>query len=1167
MSRYTPQQEQAITWPHNLSVTAGAGAGKTRVLVERFLHWLEQPDTDLEDMVAITFTERAAREMRGRVREELYRRAAAGGPAERQHARRMLERLERARISTFHSFRQALLRAYPVEAALDPDFRLIDELESGLLLAEAVEAVLDAAVAEGGEPAVDLFSRFSRTALADGLAGLVADLRNLGLTPEQARQLTRQTLADQAAGGGERRAALAAAVTAVATRGSSARGAAMARDFQAAWERLYTRLPELDGGGDGAAALLAELAGLAGALDGRSVTGKDELKAALAELEAAAANPEAGRLAETLLDLAQAALNRLEVAKAAASLLDFGDLVERTGRLLAAHPAIRAGWRERCRWVMVDEFQDTDTTQWRVIGLLLGDPLPADRLFLVGDVKQSIYRFRGARVELFGAARAAISATAGGGEVDLGTNFRSQGSLIAFANHTFSRLIPGYVGMRAHRPQRERAVELLLPAPQPDGAGRVRPAPREREAELLAARIAAMVRGAEELVWAPATPGGEEAPRPVRWGDVAILLQAMTHVNTYALALARAGIPHYVVAGNGFFGQQEILDVSNLLAVLDNPADGIALLGVLRSPYVSLSDEAVYRMGQHRGGLAGALADAGLGLTGPDDAALEGARTLLTDLRRIVWQEPLPGVLPAVYAASGIYPVLLARPDGERRVANLEKLADRVRSFGASGRRQFADLLRWLRVCMGRSVREGLAATEDESGDTVRLMTVHQAKGVEFPAVCLPDLGRRQLRRSGAFLLEPGTGLAPVLRDAGGGERRTALREAARRADEAADGAEFRRQFYVAATRARDFLLLSGRPAPTAADNPPETWLQWLADACGADLAASPGRVDFGGVTAVVTAPAPDGPGEPGTLPALPEPAVAQHPEFRRAPGFDPVQTVPPEVAALMRRVRPVAAARQRDGLQVAVTRLLDLQDCARKYYLKYVLAVPDLRGGSPAPVDADLLPAAETALEPTLRGQIVHAVCERLSDPAELDALVHQAAADFRTDPDTAAFAREVWTPLRRYAGSAFFARVRTADRVLSEVPVRMQVGDLVLEGQIDKLLITGSQAVVADFKTNQVETPAAIAATAAHYRLQMEAYALAVTQQMDLPVADAVLYFLVPGQAVPIAADAAVTRQRLEAMGRTLAGAHGWGDFPPNADHCPHCQYREFCRVSGEQ
>lgn len=1152
MSNYTPEQHRAIHSDANLVVTAGAGAGKTRVLTQRWIRLLMERDLDIDQVVAITFTEKAAAEMRERCRKELRTLAAQGNA----RAADLLERMDEARISTFHSFCQSLLRLYPVEAGLDPDFAVADDLAAGLLLSEVIDQHLTDTAQTADETIITLLTRFGRTRLASHLERLIGQMRNLGETPSTLRTATAAAI-ERLGDKGPLLTSVRAAVEALlayATKPGS-KGREQQDQLAATWAAL-----------DLASASIADLRAMADPINANAVKPKKPLVDAIDALAAHDATQAAADLGLAVLDLMEQALDRYQARKAQLDILDFSDLIDRLRRLLAESPAVRSDIAQQGLIFLNDEVQDTDPGQWAVIRQMLVPPdkaeLPPGRVFIVGDPKQSIYRFRGARVDIFAAMTDDVAPN-DDHRVGLMKNFRSQAGLIDLVNSLFSQIMaaPGagavpYAPMEPHRDPAVQTAELLLSRSM--GAEG-----RREEAAAIARRIRKLVEGGQ-----------------ARYGDVAILVQAMTHVRTYATALAAADVPYYVVAGDGFFQAQEVADIENLLRVLDVPTDAIALAGWLRSPHVGLSDDALVAMGLHEGGLLAAWVAPGPAVPLADAPLLARARRLLPRLRALAWQEPLPRLLPALYEELSLYPVLLAQPDGQSAVANLDKLAAMVGDFASLGRHQFPDLLRWLRTARELEAREGLAAMAEEGGNTVRIMTVHKSKGLEFPVVILPDIGRSQKSDAPEVILHPQIGLAPKLLDDDGAEIESGLRNLAVDLNKQESEQEFRRLFYVAATRARDYLILSAIQ-PKSADG--ATWLHWLFTAAEADVAAPPAELVIGPVTLPVRTVGEEAPltGEPSPEAMAEAEAAPTWPDADHLVPTPIAPTAPPAstptsaatlaVQRLLRQTAPFAQPGPRNELQTSASRLMVYQDCPRKYYLQTSLGLPDLHRApsgwdalarDPSDLADDI--AAESILEPTVRGTIVHAVCERLTNPADLEALIAQAVQDHGIDLTHPDVETAIRAPLRRYIQSPFFERIRAARHVYSELSFQIQIGGMNLEGFIDKVLEEDDGLVIIDFKTNHVQTAEQIDEAAAHYRLQMQIYALAAQERLGKqPIKDVLLYFLAPGEARSCRAhlDEAATRAQLQEMGEHLRSAAGWADFPPNLGHCARCQYQKFC------
>jgi len=513
--------------------------------------------------------------------------------------------------------------------------------------------------------------------------------------------------------------------------------------------------------------------------------------------------------------------------------------------------------------VLVDEFQDTNAEQRDLAYLLAGRPpgpevgsSPPDRppqqagkLFVVGDGKQSIYRFRGADVGVLSAVRRDLAAT-GGREIALDTSFRAHGRLVALINALFAQVFARAGGLRDYEVAFEPLRGFRPPAPHTQIAelhlvqrpGRGQPGGsaeelRQAEAQILARRIRALVEQGPPLV--------EERGswRPLRYGDIAMLFQASTVFDVYEEALRAEGVPFLTTAGRGYYGRDEVRDLIHLLRVLEDPTDDFALVGVLRSPLFALDDAAILRLslgGQPS--LWAALADAGTGGEGeyppaasPSSRAepgadLEGeppelrfARETLQGLLSLRGRVEVVELLRAALSATGYLATVSGLRDGERRRVNIEKLLAVTRRSGTT---DLATLGAYLEDVLRQEAREGEAPLEGEHA--VRLMTVHRAKGLEFPAVVLPDLGREAPRLQPLGLAGRGYGLALKLRD-GPDWRMTLAYRLAQAQEMRMERAERERLAYVALTRARDYLIMAG----PSRERGGEDWLSWLLAALG----------------------------------------------------------------------------------------------------------------------------------------------------------------------------------------------------------------------------------------------------------------------------------------------------------------------------------------------
>ena len=814
---FTDEQRDAIERRDgSLFLDAAAGSGKTSVLVERFVRAVLDDGIDVTAILTITFTDKAAAEMRERIRQRLRELGAL------EQARAT----EEAFISTIHGFCARLLRANSLAAGIDPAFTVLDESEARRLAGEAFEAALQA-LAEETRDGVELIAAYGAGPLASAIKGIHAELRSRGQThpvlpqlpasPERAdldralRELEAAAAAAAAELGAIQEPA-AKVVEALARLRRCGELVAVAEPWPADVGAL--RLP----GGNGAALSTPVCTAYRDAVD--RLIGICERRWAAR--------------ARNLLDrLLSGYDERYAALKRRSSALDFEDLELLSRNLLREDTELRDRYRARFARVMVDEFQDTNAVQLELI-----DAVSADNLFTVGDAQQSIYAFRHADVELFEGR--GERAAADGARATLRTNFRSRPEILEVLNRAFgcSEDEPLVAG-RESEPLGAQRVELLIADKGASWAIEGPAAPwRVAEARALARRIQQLLADGA-------------APR-----EIVVLLRATADMRTYERALEERGVPTYVIGGRGYWSHPQVVDLVSYLRALANPRDELALYSVLASPLVGASVDALVL-------LAAASRASGrnvwwvledplemLGEISEDDRArLDRFTSWLRTERTQVARRGVEELIERVLERTGYDLQLLAMAGGERRLANVRKLMRLGREYEAAHGphlRGFVELVQARAAEGGGDPHASEAPIESEALDAVRLMTIHRAKGLEFEIVCVADLGRgpwfsapliRVGRdgRLGLRLSRPGTERAWS----------TPLHEQISDQQKQADAAEERRLFYVAMTRARERLILSG-----AARLESDSWcggsgapIGWIAPAIVPDLAA---RVDDG---------------------------------------------------------------------------------------------------------------------------------------------------------------------------------------------------------------------------------------------------------------------------------------------------------------------------------
>ncbi len=866
----TEQQLALATRDVSVSLSAGAGCGKTHVLTERFLSHLDPTpagdgtSTELRQLIAITFTDAAAREMRSRIRAACYERLEAPGLSQDEQTAwlGLLREIDGARVSTIHAFCAALLRSHATEAGLDPTFGVLEQGEADVLLQEVLDDVLRRRLAIHDPLTLDLAAECGNLAHFKQRIALLVERRHVAafqrwlvdddqwadtahhlvavwkeVYDQEAFHMAVQDVAERAPLSEMRRLLAKASPTAANTK------------FPAAIATLTELLARLQSSPKSITkadlktiATHAYVQGFCKKEDWLTVDDFEAYKAVCTKLrdvigkcEPPDWNPD-GALAAALLGLKFLRLvgdvaAAYQARKQQLAKLDFDDLLFLAHRLLTdpAHANVRDALSADLRLLLVDEFQDTDPLQVELIKEICGSGFANGGLFFVGDFKQSIYRFRGAVPDKFKELREEIKRINASGELHLTNNFRSLPGVLHFVNALFH---DSFGEESKLEPVREATtdspnVEFLWTIPVAEATGEKITAEeaRRQEAKAIARRLRQLIEGTtgETLV----IDGDTKQPRTLRLGDVAILFRALSDVRLYEEALREQGLEYYLVGGHAFYAQQEIFDVLNLLRAVASSADEISLAGVLRSPFFALADEALFWLVEHGGSLNAGLFDHAPPpeLSGEEQAKVAAAARTLRRLRSMKDAVPIADLLNTALDLTGYDAVLVTEFLGERKLANLQKLVEQARIADANDN-DLNDFIVQLTEFISQPPKEPLASTSAESADVIRLMTIHRAKGLEFPFVVLPDVNRpRQPNRIAAALNDK---LGPLVRLANDEDEPCATGMTLFDAQEkVAELEERKRLLYVATTRAADYLLLSS--SIESFDKPKSDWLQLLA--------------------------------------------------------------------------------------------------------------------------------------------------------------------------------------------------------------------------------------------------------------------------------------------------------------------------------------------------
>ena len=1109
-----------------LFVEASAGTGKTHSLVARTVNLVAEGMTTLDRIAAITFTDAAASELRHRVREKLEEEAETSGDgARRERCRQGITDLDQATIRTLHSLAGMLLHERPLEAGLPPGFDTTDEIAAGLRFDEAWEEWLDATLEIGSS-----------------LAPHLSLVMTLGLSLEQLKQVAQafhENYADLGEAGFEP--------------GPQPQGDA-ARSILQRWteaERLCAfsflreedllfnhvqgkrgtlrRLSEAEPGSVPSFRLLVQVLPL------RQTRGRqadwetdpetninackalkdllDELNATvLEELETVRRHS----LTQILRGLRVFALEYAEQRRAEGR-AEFHDLLVWARDLLRDQVEVRDHFRHRFTHLLIDESQDTDPIQAEIAMFLAEDvaagledgPRPdawegiipeKGKLFVVGDPKQSIYRFRRADVEQMRRMQDRME-QAGGQTVSLVQNFRSQRPVTDWVNHLFARWMgegnpgdgPGYVqaDYEAMTPRWQAATESPLGprvwALADEAVDAAINDIRQEEASDIAALLQQIVaRGWQVLDRDATDESGRETYRDTTYSDICILMPARTGLPALERALEARDIPYRLESASLVFETQEIRDLLNCLKAIDDPADQVATVGALRSVAFGCTDVDLFRH-HEAGGRFDCLDNPPSGDLSPVSEALLSLRGFYHDR---LWQSTAY-LIDRFVRERRLMEAASGHPRMREQWRRYRFMVERAWQFAAAGGGSLRVFIQWVENQMAEGARVTESPVPESDEESVRVMTTHAAKGLEFPVVVLTGINSDRGSRGDPVLFDRRNGRVEVGVGPEANRIGTAGYEELKVREGLMSNAEDVRLMYVAATRARDHLVLSLR---RSADGRGE---RTRASAISHHLADSPHLWE-----PVMLEPAPLPPdGDGGVGDAAPVQVSAEHTVETWEHWRDERGEV---VKALSRPSYAAATGLRQPGEE----------DKPEQEH-----AEPWRRGRAGTSV-----------------GRAVHAVLQSI-DLSTGDGLEERARAQAVAE-GIPGRADEIARLAQMAVESAVVTRALESGRLWREVPVATPIGNGSLQGFIDLLFEEPDGLVVVDYKTDSV-TAAEAQEAVDRYRLQGGAYAHALSTVTDTPVKEVVFLFLQPRREVLLANVGQAMKDAASAAKKLLAGS----------------------------
>lgn len=876
MFNFTPDQQMALDFPGNVIVSAGAGSGKTRVLVEKYFRLLvdEHPEWPVDAVVAITFTRKAAAELKSRIIKRVLRELeveTAEGPRQ-QRLHQLRNDVGAAPIGTIHNFCGRILKEFAFDAHLSPDFVVVEGAQEGALRMKAAHEAIAIATAEKGtelySDLLGLLNVLSAIKLKSLLAGMLAG-RSAYVKPasryvehslhelfEKLKVFHAEYVNELRRDMGREWLVLLRQLEQICLTGK-------VKDIASAAVEAWPAEPVGEWGA--CEEILDQVYGL---LTNTGTCRKTEFKkagieehdpvrGALEELAHRCQKARLGDLGDADLDdlqltrrLARLFLKALEIYEALrgggddeaeAQMVDYSDLELMAEKLLSDNPKVRRQVRDRYKFLIVDEFQDTSQSQWNILSPLVteekGHPRP-NCLFIVGDRKQGVYGFRDANVTLFSQVQDMVNASNAKwmgcqGKISMAANFRTYGNPLQFINKVFEKLLVAGAGtynvefepLEVMRHSGEGCVEFLLAGEtnheSDEESGRHvkrnTDEKREDEATLVAAHVAQLIERGD------ATPG-----------QIALLFRKRSVFSVYEETLRRRGVPVVTQQGASLFHQPELADMVAALNAVVYPHKDLVLVHYLRSPIIGFSDDLLLKIARSPGrslwdkacrvlkDKSYRLESHWLPISDREIERLEFALDVLRETRSMVGLVSPYRVMSEMINRLGLRTIVRAGYRGDQAVANIDKLLAVARSAEFLSFEEFLEYLE----SEGQSDK-GMAEVADlVSPDAVKIMTIHAAKGLEFPVVYLPDLS---------------SGISGVPHTINGdGEQWMTMRlprdqisatsflmDYSKSLDDEKSAAEEKRVFYVAMTRCEKRLILSANCDKNRAKN---TFYSWIED-------------------------------------------------------------------------------------------------------------------------------------------------------------------------------------------------------------------------------------------------------------------------------------------------------------------------------------------------
>lgn len=1123
----------------NVAISAGAGSGKTSVLVARFLEIVRTKKAECREILAITFTNKAATEMKERIINKIleYSFDPHSTKEERDFWQTELNNAAYANISTLHSLYANILRENPVEVRIDPSFQVIQEAEELFLLEQFTENFLLEKINAGSLQNQNLYLEYGKTDFAKLLKYCAKNLTDLSSKQTFMAELV-QPYDKLLAKNEELVTALQAAL----------------KDNLS---EIINNLENLKNGKIGleqrknVLALQSEQDNVFLAIDELRL---DYLSEKIAPLQARTSDGEWVKAArENLAGLWQMIIDRKAQRllcenshvlyeycqewrefKMAKNVLSFDDTEIYAVKLLMNNARICQKYMTKFKYIMVDEFQDINEEQQKLIYLLSGaslNKLYRKNLFIVGDEKQSIYRFRGSDVHIFNKVKKDILAS-GGKLIELDDNFRSQAPIIEFSNALFADLMTGsannsidFIPLIANKSETNDGVNLLLTAGAKNS---------QQEIAAIAQQIK-IVRNSRA---------------DISYKDIAILLKKRKNVDLYLKAFDALDIPIVAQDTSGFYEQQEIKDILNVLAFLANKYQEISLIGVLRTPFFAVSDEIITRLKiNNEENLWDYLVSVDWQNKITDLSERERltkAVHTLQELYSLSGENSLAELIKIVYDKLSLATYLLAQTNGKQKNANAQKFFEQALEFADKNpESSLTDFLSYINILCDLNDRESIAQVSSELEDCVKILTIHKSKGLEFKFVIIPELEDDRTANNNSFNFNRQLGLGIRVKCDVPGKKTilqaSSIYNSIAAIDVQEEDEERKRLFYVAATRAEEILLLSAKYNDGKNDKY-KNWLAWIADT----FANKTPEYWVHNHNDTIKIAVLNNENLQAPLPIL----LAEN-EYKNSLLAQKISLE----QELEKRIAPLPDFMQQNITRFSATSLKDYVHCARKFYYKYLAQIPEREN--------DFIAGTTGKLPGYMLGLVVHGVLEKIK-VLSLEQALAEAVSNFVPKEMHKVATVQAQDLLEKFLQSSIYAEHK-------DLPSDQEVGFLLplfadatetfwFAGIFDCILFyTDGSVGIIDYKTDRNDD----AYTLDDHKIQLAIYVLAAEKLFQTKVSTAQLIFLKTSKkySLDLSTELAALTEKILDLVKEIRDKRSEQDFVVTTKHCKYCLHNYMC------